>query len=81
MEVRYSPHFLSKYKKFPAVVKKKFDKQIFFLAKSLTYPSLRAKKFHEARGIWQARVDRSHRFYFLIKKDVYILLDITKHKK
>ena len=81
MEVHYSPYFLNKYRKFPVAIKRKFDKQIFLLAQNLSHPSLRAKKFHESRGVWQARIDRSHRFYFLIRKGVYILLDITKHKK
>lgn len=77
----FAPRFLRSYRAFDKVIQKKFDKQLAYLLKNLTHPSLHAKKFDETRGIWQARVDRSIRFYFLIEHDVYILLDITKHSK
>ena len=54
-------------------------KQVGYLINNLRHPSLRAKKFDETRGIWQARVDRYFRFYFTIENDVYKLLDITDH--
>lgn len=77
----FTPRFQRSYQVFDQSVQKKFDKQLEFLLKNLTHPSLHAKKFDEARGIWQARVDRSIRFYFLIENHAYILLDITKHAK
>jgi len=49
--------------------------------KDLRHPSLHAKKYNETDDIWQARVDKNVRFYFLIKSDVYILLDIVHHPK
>lgn len=69
------------FKRFTDLVQKKFTKQLNILLRDINHPSLRAKKYDERRGVWQARIDRSHRFYFLIKKGVYILLDITRHKK
>jgi hypothetical protein len=48
---------------------------------NLSHPSLRAKKFDEAKDIWQARVNRSWRFYFSIVGDTYIIRDITEHPK
>lgn len=66
---------------FPPAIQKKLAKQINYLLSDLRHPSLRTKKYNESRGIWQARVDRSIRFYFLIKKDQYVLLDITYHPK
>ncbi len=44
-------------------------------------PSLRAKKYDEARNIWQARVSRDWRLYFVIEEDVYYLLDVMPHPK
>lgn len=51
------------------------------LEADLRHPSLRAKKYDEARQIWQARVNRSWRFYFIIQGDSYLLLDIMSHPK
>jgi len=65
----------------PQNVQAKFWKQLNFLLNDIRHPSLHAKKYDEKLGIWQARVDRNYRFYFLIEKDTYILLDIRSHPK
>jgi plasmid maintenance system killer protein len=51
------------------------------LAEDLRHPSLRAKKYDESRDIWQARVNRSWRFYFLVRDDVCYIVDIVPHPK
>ena len=38
--------------------------------------SRRAKKYDKANDIWQARVNRSWRFYFVIRGDEYVILSI-----
>lgn len=58
-----------------------FDKQLGFLLRDRLHPSLHAKKYDEARKIWQARVDRNYRFYFTIEGDVYQIRNIIKHPK
>lgn len=73
--------FKENFKKLPRKIQEKFYKQANFLLRDLRHPSLRAKKYNEELGIWQARVDRNVRFYFLIKGEYYILLTITKHPK
>jgi hypothetical protein len=35
----------------------------------------------QARDIWQARVTRDWRFYFLIDGDTYIIIGLTRHPK
>ncbi|OGG76640.1 hypothetical protein A3B35_00140 [Candidatus Kaiserbacteria bacterium RIFCSPLOWO2_01_FULL_54_24] len=72
--------FKREFKKFSKEVRFAFAKQIGFLLNDIRHPSLRAKKYDEARGIWQARVTNNVRFYFSIKDDCYILLDIEKHR-
>jgi mRNA-degrading endonuclease RelE of RelBE toxin-antitoxin system len=57
------------------------DKQLGLLLQDLHYPSLHAKKYDEKRGVWQARVNRGYRFYFLIEGDTYVIIAITKHPK
>ena len=57
------------------------DKQLGLLLKSLRHPSLNAKKYDRANDVWQARVSRSHRFYFRIEGDTYVILAIISHPK
>jgi hypothetical protein len=81
MRLFYTERFQRSYADAPAKVRKQCDKQIILLAQDLRHPSVRAKKFDEARGIWQGRVNRSWRFYFLIDADSYYLLDVMAHPK
>ena len=81
MKYSITEKFDKSIKNFPAGLKKKFAKQLKYLLADIRHPSLHAKKYDEAENIWQARADRDVRFYFKIKGDVYILLDILKHPK
>ena len=58
-----------------------FQKQSIFLLENLSHPSLRAKKYDEVIGLWQARVNRSWRFYFTIEGGEYHLHDMKPHPK
>lgn len=75
----FTKRFAENYRRFPTKIQKKFDKQLKYLLKDIRYSSLYSKKYDQERGIWQARVDRNYRFYFLIKKDTYFLLGIKVH--
>lgn len=68
-------HALSK--ELQVVAKKQFS----FLLASINHPSLRAKKYDEEDGVWQGRINRSYRFYFVIEGDTYCIIGITKHPK
>lgn len=81
MIIQYHPRFKENLQKFPKSIQEKFYKQAEFLLRDIRYPSLRAKKYDEIKGIWQARVDIDIRFYFVINDDTYVLLDIKKHPK
>lgn len=65
----------------PPLIQRAFEKQLAFLLRDLRHPSLRAKKYDEARGVWQARVTQSWRFYFTIAGDTYTLVSIIAHPK
>ncbi len=80
MRYLFLPNFTDQLAALPAVIQKKFWKQLGFLLSSITHPSLLAKKYNEADDTWQARVDRHYRFYFRIEKDVYIFLAIRQHR-
>jgi hypothetical protein len=73
--------FLDQYNAAPADVQRAFRKQLGFLLRNLRHPSLRAKKYDEARGIWQARATLSWRFYFTVGGDTYTLLSLIAHPK
>ena len=81
MKYQFTAKFIRSYHNFSELTQLKFDKQLNYLLQNITHPSLRAKKYDETNNIWQARVDKSIRFYFLIKGNIYILLDIKKHSK
>lgn len=68
MKVSYTPHFQRSFIKFPPKVQQKFQKQIALLLRNVNHPSLRVKKYNV-------------RFYFLIQRNTYVLLDMRKHPK
>ena len=81
MKLLYSPRFSKQYRDAPLSVKRAFDKQAKLLVHDLRHPSLHAKKYDEARDIWQARVTREWRFYFTIEGDTYHVHTIIPHPR
>ena len=62
MKLVYSERFLKALRDAPPEVQRAFLKQSQFLLQDIRHPSLRAKKYNEALGLWQARVNRDWRF-------------------
>lgn len=81
MRFHFTDRFSEDYKAAPSIIQLAFDRKALFLTNNLRHPSLRAKKYNEIEGIWQARVTDNWRFYFQIKGDVYYLLRIIPHPK
>ncbi len=81
MRLILTRQFEEDYASAPIEVQKAFDKQGRLLLQNLRHTSLRAKKFDESRGLWQARVNRAWRFYFTIEGDAYLLHTIIAHPK
>jgi len=81
MNIFYTPHFKRNYLKAPAQIQRAFDKQALLLLQDLRHPSLHTKKYDEAANLWQARVTKDWRFYFLIESGVYLMTDIKSHPK
>ena len=81
MKADYSERAGAALQGLPADVRRAFFKQVKLLEQNLRHPSLRAKKYDESRNIWQARVTKDWRFYFLIRDDVYYIIDIIPHPK
>jgi mRNA interferase RelE/StbE len=81
MKLVRTTHFVRNYSKAPKEVQRAFDKQSLLLLQNLHHPSLRAKKYSEANNLWQARVNRDWRFYFVIQDEAYIITSIIPHPK
>jgi len=81
MKLFYTERFRRGYESAPPHIQRAFDRRATFLVRDLRHPSLRAKKYDEARGIWQARVNGGWRFYFTIEGDTYHLLCIMPYPK
>ena len=81
MRLKYTTRFKKSFKDFPREIRNKFYKQANYLLCDFRHSSLQVKKYNKIKNIWQARVDKNIRFYFLIENDNYILLDIKKHPK
>ena len=81
MKLLYSQHFFRSYEAAPAQIQRAFDKQALLLTQNLRHPSLRAKKYDESTGMWQARITRDWRFYFTIEGNAYHLHELKPHPK
>lgn len=81
MRIVLSDRAIESLKDTPPGIRRAFEKQLRFLAINLQHPSLRAKKYDEAKDPWQARVNREWRFYFTIVNDTYQVEDIIPHPK
>jgi len=81
MRVVLSESAIESLKDAPLSVRRAFAKQLGFLVNNLLHPSLRAKKYDEARGLWQARVSKDWRFYFSISGDTYRIEKVIPHPK
>jgi plasmid maintenance system killer protein len=81
MKLLRTSHFERNYAKAPQRVQRAFDKQSLLLLQNFHHPSLRTKKYDESRGLWQARVNKGWRFYFLIQDGAYLIVNIIPHPK
>jgi mRNA-degrading endonuclease RelE of RelBE toxin-antitoxin system len=81
MKIEYSDAVIEALEKAPLAVRKAFFKQVKFLQDNLHHPSLRAKKYDEAKDRWQGRVNKDWRFYFTIVDDTYHILKLIPHPK
>jgi mRNA interferase RelE/StbE len=81
VKVVLSPRAIEAIKTAPADARKAFYKQIDLLRENLRHPSLRVKKLDGSGNIWQARVNRDWRFYFVTAEDRYLVTNIIPHPK
>jgi Txe/YoeB family toxin of Txe-Axe toxin-antitoxin module len=81
MRVHLTEQFLAQFDAAEITVQKAVTKQLKLLSVSIRHPSLHAKKYDEGADLWQARINRRWRFYFLIQKDTYRIIEMKAHPK
>ena len=64
----------------PLALQTKAKKQLSFLARNIRHPSLHAKKYKGIDDVWQARIDRTWRFYFHIIEPHCVVVSIIEHQ-
>ncbi len=81
MRLHLTEQFLAQFGDAQPAVQKSVLKQLKLLEANVRHPSLHAKKFDEAEDIWQARINKSWRFYFKIQNDTYRIIEMKAHPK
>ncbi len=74
MIITFSKKAEKGYKKLPAQIQKKADKQFNYLLEDYRHPSLRTSKM-ESANVFEARIDLHYRFSFQVEEEnIYILI-------
>lgn len=81
MKFSLTARALRDYNSFTLSLQARVDKQLALLLQNLQHPSLHAKKYDQARDIWQGRVNKDYRLYFRIEGDTYKIVAIRPHPK
>jgi Txe/YoeB family toxin of Txe-Axe toxin-antitoxin module len=81
MRVDLTEQFIAQYDLAEPRIRKAVQKQLRLLSGNVRHPSLHAKKYDETRDIWQARITRDWRFYFIITNDAYRIIEMKTHPK
>ena len=81
MSLRSTHKFKRSYKKLPEDVQRKTDQMLALLDENPHHPSLRTHKRKGEEGVWQARLTRDYRIFFLMDGETLTLLDVVAHPK
>ena len=81
MEISLTKQADKQYRKLPTHIQKKVDKQFDYLIENFRHPSLNTKLYSGTENLWQARIDKSYRFYFYIVDPNYVVVALIQHPK
>ena len=81
MRLLFTTKALKQYRDLPSHIHSRAKKQFQYLLADRKHPSLHTKKYDEKRELWQGRITRDYRFYFLIEGDTYVIIALTRHPK
>lgn len=78
MTISFTQQAERSYQRLPFTIQKKVDKQFSLLLADYRHPSLRTRKM-SGEDRFEARIDRKHRFTFLIEEDTIHILTMGPH--
>lgn len=64
MQLFFTRPFEEDYDALPEKIRQLIDRKLALLLQNPRHPSLRIKKMHDPRDIWEGRVTKSYRFTF-----------------
>ena len=84
MNVVKAKSFEKDYKKLTKKIQQRIKKSLQLLAENSRHPSLRVKKtkgkiFKDYNDIFEGRITKDYRFFFLMQGDTFYLLRCGKH--
>ena len=79
MTVIFTRSFIKQYRKAPAKIQRKFDKQLDLLVNNPRYPSVGVKKMVNKDNVWEGRVDIHWRFTFEKHSKELVLRSLGTH--
>jgi mRNA-degrading endonuclease RelE of RelBE toxin-antitoxin system len=80
-EIVFSAPYDRYYRKLTPELQRQTDAAVQQLRLDPRHPSLHTHKRKGQTNIWQARVTRTHRLFFLLENDVITLLSVEPHEK
>ena len=81
MYVQLTDKAIKQFDRLPVQIQKKARKQFGYLNEDFRHPSLNAKLYTGTENLWQARIDKSYRFYFYIIDPNYVVISLINHPK
>lgn len=78
-KLRILKTFKKDYKKLPAEIKEKVEKQLEFLLNNPDHPSLNLHLIRGTKGIWEGYVNYRYRFTFEVEGEYYVLRKVGSH--
>jgi len=85
MKLIFPESFKRDFRKLPKTIKRRAEATLRLLVSNPHHPSLRVKKVKGEilkgySNIFEGRITRDYRFFFLIETDAYILLRCGRHE-
>ena len=78
-KLRILSTFKKDYKKLPAAIKDKVDKQLKLLMVNSKHPSLNLHLIRGTNRIWESYIDQQYRFTFEMEGEFFILRKVGPH--
>ena len=79
MRFDYTKRFKKQYRRLPADIRTRADKQLAFLRENQRHPSLRLKKMAGNKNRWEVSITMRYRVTLAVVSNTYMLLNVGTH--